>query len=134
MGTGSLAPGTPGCPVNNQIPDWNDLVYRGGWRDALKGALEGIPPFDEIAGRQFNELTLPDIAAAMAMVEWIESHGPGALRLFHDELRKAAPPSPNRVLPNALLREACYEKAFQAAVKRSWKDADAAWRSWFRTR
>ena len=35
MGTGSLAPGTPGCPVNNQIPDWNDLVYRGDWRDAL---------------------------------------------------------------------------------------------------
>src|SRR5256885_2838374 len=24
-----------GCPVNNQIPDWNDLVYRGDWRDAL---------------------------------------------------------------------------------------------------
>ncbi len=21
-------PGTSGCPVNNQIPDWNDLVYR----------------------------------------------------------------------------------------------------------
>ena len=26
-GTGSVAPGTPGCPVNNQIPDFNDLVY-----------------------------------------------------------------------------------------------------------
>ncbi|MGG6497578.1 UNVERIFIED_CONTAM: glutamate synthase, partial [Bacteroidetes bacterium 56_B9] len=24
-GTGSVAPGTPGCPVNNQIPDFNDL-------------------------------------------------------------------------------------------------------------
>jgi glutamate synthase (NADPH/NADH) small chain len=24
-----------GCPVNNLIPDWNDLVYRGGWREAL---------------------------------------------------------------------------------------------------
>ena len=22
-----------GCPVNNQIPDWNDLVYRDQWRD-----------------------------------------------------------------------------------------------------
>ena len=21
-----------GCPVNNQIPDWNDLAYRGDWR------------------------------------------------------------------------------------------------------
>ena len=26
-GTGSIT-GTPGCPVNNQIPDWNDLVYQ----------------------------------------------------------------------------------------------------------
>ena len=25
-----------GCPVNNQIPDWNDLVYRGDWLKALK--------------------------------------------------------------------------------------------------
>ena len=24
-----------GCPVNNQIPDWNDLVYRGDWREAV---------------------------------------------------------------------------------------------------
>ena len=24
-----------GCPVNNQIPDWNDLVYHGDWQEAL---------------------------------------------------------------------------------------------------
>jgi glutamate synthase (NADPH/NADH) small chain len=24
----------PGCPVNNQIPDWNDLVYNGEWEEA----------------------------------------------------------------------------------------------------
>ena len=24
-----------GCPVNNQIPDFNDLVYGGQWREAL---------------------------------------------------------------------------------------------------
>ena len=24
-----------GCPVNNQIPDWNDLVYRGDWHEAI---------------------------------------------------------------------------------------------------
>ena len=23
-----------GCPVNNQIPDWNDLVYHGDWKQA----------------------------------------------------------------------------------------------------
>jgi hypothetical protein len=106
----------------------------GGWRDALRGGLDSIPPFDELAARQFDELTLPDISAAMAIVEWIEGHGPGALRAFHDELRKAAPPAPNRVLPNVYLREACYDKAFQAAVRLSWKDADAAWRTWFRSR
>src|SRR6185503_12205422 len=28
----SIVTGAPtGCPVNNQIPDWNDLVYRGDW-------------------------------------------------------------------------------------------------------
>ncbi|NOZ33212.1 MAG: glutamate synthase, partial [Alphaproteobacteria bacterium] len=25
-----------GCPVNNQIPDWNDLVYFGDWRQAAR--------------------------------------------------------------------------------------------------
>ncbi len=24
-----------GCPINNLIPEWNDLVYRGRWREAL---------------------------------------------------------------------------------------------------
>ncbi|HNA31395.1 MAG TPA: glutamate synthase, partial [Thiobacillaceae bacterium] len=24
-----------GCPVNNVIPDWNDLTYRGQWKQAL---------------------------------------------------------------------------------------------------
>ena len=50
MGTGSLAPGTPGCPVNNQIPDWNDLVYRGAWRDALHN-LHSTNNFPEFTGR-----------------------------------------------------------------------------------
>ncbi|MBA1914180.1 glutamate synthase, partial [Escherichia coli] len=35
-GTGSTAPGTPGCPVNNQIPDFNDLVYQGNWEEAAR--------------------------------------------------------------------------------------------------
>src|ERR1700742_5352700 len=50
MGTGSVAPGTPGCPVNNQIPDWNDLVYRGDWRDALYN-LHSTNNFPEFTGR-----------------------------------------------------------------------------------
>ena len=30
-----------GCPIHNLIPDWNDLVYKGNWREALKCC---IPP------------------------------------------------------------------------------------------
>lgn len=49
-GTGSVAPGTPGCPVNNQIPDWNDLVYQGNWEDASRN-LHSTNNFPEFTGR-----------------------------------------------------------------------------------
>jgi len=39
-----------GCPVNNIIPDWNDLVYRGGWREALE-VLHSTNNFPEFTGR-----------------------------------------------------------------------------------
>jgi glutamate synthase (NADPH/NADH) small chain len=39
-----------GCPVNNQIPDWNDLVYKGGWRDAVENLLS-TNNFPEFTGR-----------------------------------------------------------------------------------
>ena len=39
-----------GCPVNNQIPDWNDLVYRGDWFEALKN-LHSTNNFPEFTGR-----------------------------------------------------------------------------------
>jgi glutamate synthase (NADPH/NADH) small chain len=39
-----------GCPVNNIIPDWNDLVYRGGWRHALD-VLHSTNNFPEFTGR-----------------------------------------------------------------------------------
>ncbi len=41
---------TGGCPVNNQIPDWNDLVYRGHWLQALKN-LHSTNNFPEFTGR-----------------------------------------------------------------------------------
>jgi glutamate synthase (NADPH) small chain len=50
MGTGGLAPGTPGCPVNNQIPDWNDLVYNGDWDEAARN-LHSTNNFPEVTGR-----------------------------------------------------------------------------------
>jgi glutamate synthase (NADPH/NADH) small chain len=39
-----------GCPVNNQIPDWNDLVYRGDWLKALRN-LHSTNNFPEFTGR-----------------------------------------------------------------------------------
>ncbi len=39
-----------GCPVNNIIPDWNDLVYRDHWRRALE-VLHSTNNFPEFTGR-----------------------------------------------------------------------------------
>lgn len=39
-----------GCPVNNLIPEWNDLVYRGRWKDALD-RLHRTNNFPEFTGR-----------------------------------------------------------------------------------
>jgi glutamate synthase (NADPH) small chain len=39
-----------GCPVNNQIPDWNDLVYRGHWDEAAIN-LHSTNNFPEVTGR-----------------------------------------------------------------------------------
>ncbi|OGT11480.1 MAG: glutamate synthase [Gallionellales bacterium RIFCSPHIGHO2_02_FULL_57_16] len=41
---------TSGCPVNNIIPDWNDLVYRGNWKQALE-VLHSTNNFPEVTGR-----------------------------------------------------------------------------------
>jgi glutamate synthase (NADPH) small chain len=49
-GTGSAQPGTPGCPVNNQIPDFNDLVYQGNWEEASRN-LHSTNNFPEFTGR-----------------------------------------------------------------------------------
>ena len=42
--------GVKGCPVNNQIPDWNDLVYRGEWEQASQN-LHSTNNFPEFTGR-----------------------------------------------------------------------------------
>jgi glutamate synthase (NADPH/NADH) small chain len=39
-----------GCPVNNIIPDWNDLVYRGNWEQAL-AVLHSTNNFPDFTGR-----------------------------------------------------------------------------------
>ncbi|MBP8294376.1 MAG: glutamate synthase subunit beta [Caldilineaceae bacterium] len=49
--TGQLINGmASGCPINNLIPEWNDLVYRGLWREALH-RLHETNNFPEFTGR-----------------------------------------------------------------------------------
>jgi glutamate synthase (NADPH/NADH) small chain len=38
-----------GCPLNNLIPDWNDMIYRGRWKDAIR-ALHATNNFPEFTG------------------------------------------------------------------------------------
>jgi glutamate synthase (NADPH/NADH) small chain len=49
--TGAMIEGmASGCPINNLIPEWNDLVYRGHWREALE-RLHKTNNFPEFTGR-----------------------------------------------------------------------------------
>lgn len=49
--TGTLIEGmAAGCPINNLIPEWNDLVYRGLWKEALE-RLHKTNNFPEFTGR-----------------------------------------------------------------------------------
>ncbi|HKQ30094.1 MAG TPA: glutamate synthase subunit beta, partial [Burkholderiales bacterium] len=49
--TGKLLAGmASGCPINNLIPEWNDLVYRGQWQEALERLFK-TNNFPEFTGR-----------------------------------------------------------------------------------
>src|SRR5712692_2762267 len=49
--TGTILAGmAAGCPINNLIPEWNDLVYRGLWHEALE-RLHKTNNFPEFTGR-----------------------------------------------------------------------------------
>ena len=49
--TGALVNGLAlGCPIHNLIPEWNDLVYRGQWREAII-RLQKTNNFPEFTGR-----------------------------------------------------------------------------------
>lgn len=49
-GNSRFAPKVAGCPVNNLIPEWNDLVYRGRWKEAIE-RLHKTNNFPEFTGR-----------------------------------------------------------------------------------
>jgi len=74
-----------GCPVNNQIPDWNDLVYSGAWQQAAVN-LHSTNNFPEVTGRicpapceasctlniDDTPVTIKSIEAAIADRAWAE--------------------------------------------------------------
>ncbi|MCM2680634.1 glutamate synthase subunit beta [Echinimonas agarilytica] len=49
-GESRFAPQVAGCPVNNLIPEWNDLVYHGRWKEAVQ-RLHKTNNFPEFTGR-----------------------------------------------------------------------------------
>lgn len=67
--------GDTGCPVHNQIPDWNDLVYNGDWEEAAAN-LHSTNNFPEFTGRicpapceEACTLNLDDAPVAIKTVE-----------------------------------------------------------------
>ena len=65
-----------GCPVDNTIPDWNDLVFRGNWREAID-ALHLTNNFPEFTGRvcpapceEACTLNLQDAPVAIKTIEY----------------------------------------------------------------
>jgi glutamate synthase (NADPH/NADH) small chain len=84
--TGKLVSGmASGCPINNLIPEWNDLVFRGLWREALE-RLHRTNNFPEFTGRvcpapcegscvlgiNSNPVTIKNIEAAITDRGWSE--------------------------------------------------------------
>jgi len=67
--------GPTGCPVHNQIPDWNDLVYNGDWEGAIRN-LHSTNNFPDWTGRicpapceEACTLNLEDVPVAIKTVE-----------------------------------------------------------------
>ena len=67
--------GDNGCPVENQIPDWNDLVYNGNWQEAADN-LHSTNNFPEFTGRicpapceMACTLNLEDVPVSIKTVE-----------------------------------------------------------------
>ncbi len=67
--------GPTGCPVHNQIPDWNDLVYQGDWEEAARNLLS-TNNFPEFTGRicpapceEACTLNLEDIPVTIKTIE-----------------------------------------------------------------
>jgi len=73
--TGKLISGmASGCPINNLIPEWNDLVYRGLWKEALDRNVSVTVPTPVLA--QVWRGNSPVVAAVehaiLALHHWLD--------------------------------------------------------------
>ncbi len=113
-------------------------IREGRWRELVLEALDQghALSIDRIAGKQFSQLSLIDVAVSMAIIEWLEQLGPEALAAFHATLHAAAPDAPARVIERVSERHARYDAAFAAAAGKGFdfRRADREWRAWFRAR
>ena len=138
-----------GCPVNNQIPDWNDLVYRDQWRAALEN-LHSTNNFPEFTGRvcpapceasctlniDDNPVTIKTIECQIVDRGWAEgwiepqvianahrpARGGGRLRPGRPRLRPAAGPRRPR-------RRRCSRRATGSAACCATASPTSRWRS-----
>ncbi|MCE9594656.1 MAG: tetratricopeptide repeat protein [Planctomycetes bacterium] len=115
--------------------DWTNFRH-GGWRAAVLGALDSsaLPTLEKLSLCDSADLGLVELGTGMAILEWIESKGPGALGKFHGELRKGQPRSPERVERDVKKRLATYDAALRAATGEGLVAANKAWKDWFRSR
>ncbi|MBI0169240.1 MULTISPECIES: glutamate synthase subunit beta [Bartonella] len=87
--------GSTGCPVNNQIPDWNDLVYKGNWKEAISNLLS-TNNFPEFTGRvcpspceEACTLNLEDVPVTIKTIEQTLADKAFALGFFAPQPNEA---------------------------------------------
>ncbi len=147
-----------GCPVNNQIPDWNDLVYSGDWQEAARN-LHSTNNFPEFTGRicpapceEACTLNLEDMPVTIKTIEqsiadkaWTRAgcspscrqSRPASGSRSSAPVRQASPPHSNSPasamtctsLSASPAPAACFATAFPTS---RWKSAisTGAWRRW----
>ena len=115
--TGTLLSGmASGCPIHNLIPEWNDLVYRGLWREALE-RLHKTNNFPDFTGRvcpapcegscvlgiNSPPVTIKNIECAIVdkgwEEGWIEPEPPGRAHRQEGRGRRLRPGRPVRRRP-----------------------------------
>jgi hypothetical protein len=103
----------------------------GNWRAALERAVaaERLPNFSHLCQKGYATLSTLDVAYGMAIIEWIEAQGDGALGRFHTVVRATAPER-GSVFGKGSERIARWERVFQESVRRGRRQAEADWIAW----